>query len=1146
MCGIVAILRRPSRRPPPSARDLLPKLDLALTALGDMGTLAEAAVAVEEVDRALRGVPGVTALLGSPTLAHELGHRLTTLEKELSRLEAALDADVHLVDPTWVEECNANLLRLKDATWAVRHDRLGTAQGVATLAGGRPLPGPLGPGPVHAYTSIECALSSLDRLEVRGRDSAGLHVLVSDHRLDLADPQTRGLMGTRTVDRLFTSLAVREPQGHLSFVYKASAEIGELGDNVATLRRAIAGDHLLRLAVQAPEAQAVVLGHTRWASVGIISQANAHPLDSDEELGPPGPYVVAAINGDVDNHVELAAAAGLHVAPEITTDAKVVPTLVSRRMQAGCGTGEAFRATVATLQGSVAVAASPAADPARLLLAVRGSGQALHVGLAEDAYVVASEPYGLVQETARYFRMDGESGANPGQIAVLDRQRAGTLEGIDRSGYDGNGLPVEPDEVHTAQVTTRDIDRAGYPHFLLKEISEAPTSWRKTLRGKIVEQGDQLRPQLGSDTLPAGLRQRLAGGSVARVVSIGQGTAAVSAQSLAAALRTLLKAPVAVDAMTATELSGFGLADDMSDTLVVAVSQSGTTTDTNRTVDLVRARGACVVGIVNRRNSELVEKSDGVLYTSDGRDVEMAVPSTKAFYAQVAAGFLLAAGLADLLGGGGRRDRGRSGQILRALRQLPDAMDALLAERARIGQAARRHAPRRRNWALVGNGANRIAAHELRIKLSELCYKSIACDITEDKKHVDLSSEPLVVVCAAGLSGPNAADVAKEVAIYRAHKAVPVVIATKGEDRFTSAAEVLEVPAVDPALAFVLSAMAGHLFGYEAALAIDAQAVPLREMRAAIEAVAWSPDGLDPLESLRPRLSEPAGRFLADLRDGQYDGTLEASTAVQVLTLLRYAAGLSPLEDYELDPGRMAPPATAVTPATVVEDLTRALTRAIEELTRPIDAIKHQAKTVTVGISRSEEALYGSRLVRAVLEAGVARSAIGYRALRSLAGLEAAVVAVTGRTSYRIEGSVAEDQATIAVVDKSGVATQIASRADDGPVALRGTKHRAASLREVLVATGHDARNVILVPEVRAGQVTGMTLLHVEFAGRLPPEAARAVLASYLDRLDALVDAVTETEPSFDEDVLAEVAVIDLLTQPVHLLADRWRSQSAP
>src|SRR5207237_8567199 len=93
-------------------------------------------------------------------------------------------------------------------------------------------------------------------------------------------------------------------------------------------------------------------------------------------------------------------------------------------------------------------------------------------------------------------------------------------------------------------------------------------------------------------------------------------------------------APTAVAALAATQLSGFDLDDDMSDTAVVAVSQSGTTTDTNRTVDLVRSRRATVVAIVNRRNSDLVEKADGVIYTSDGRDGEMSVPSPKASCAQ--------------------------------------------------------------------------------------------------------------------------------------------------------------------------------------------------------------------------------------------------------------------------------------------------------------------------------------------------------------------------------------------------------------------------------------------------------------------------------------------------------------------------------
>ncbi len=260
----------------------------------------------------------------------------------------------------------------------------------------------------------------------------------------------------------------------------------------------------------------------------------------------------------------------------------------------------------------------------------------------------------------------------------------------------------------------------------------------------------------------------------------------------------------------------------MSDTLVIAISQSGTTTDTNRTVDLVRARGAAVLAIVNRRNSDLVEKADGVLYTSDGRDVEMSVASTKAFYAQVAAGFLLSLAIAREVGAVARRPPSSTSSSP-ACGTCPPPSRRCSPPGPRSPPPPGPTPPSRRHWAVVGNGPNRLAASELRIKLSELAYKSIACDATEDKKHIDLSSEPLILVCAAGLPPAAAADVGKELAIYRAHKAAPVVIATRGT-AFPSALATIEVPPVHPALAFVLSAMAGHLFGYEAALAIDAQA----------------------------------------------------------------------------------------------------------------------------------------------------------------------------------------------------------------------------------------------------------------------------------------------------------------------------------
>jgi glucosamine--fructose-6-phosphate aminotransferase (isomerizing) len=1146
VCGIVSVLQSDADRTPPALSDVLAVLDAAGARLPFDGSahdlverLVRCAEAVEATDALLRGAPGIVCLAGDPSATALLGAQLDSLWSATEALEADLDAPDTSADE-FLEPINAAVIRLKDAIWAVRRDRLRTADATIDLAGRDASLAAL-----KAFAQIQIALAAIDRLEVRGRDSAGLVVVVRDHGLTTDAPAVRDLWQQRCGDPLYRSMCVREQEGNFCFVYKAAAEIGELGDNTRRIREAIRTDPLLHLALSSDRARALVLGHTRWASVGMISEANAHPLSSEEleRTGPQiGPLCLAVLNGDIDNHADLRVAENVTVPVEITTDAKIIPVLHSRRSAEGLPHSESFRRTVGSFDGSVAIAAVDAAHPGNLLLALRGSGQALYVGLAEDAFVVASEPYGLVEQCSEYLRMDGELPADPGdptsrgQIVVLDDAHAGTLDGLRRFAYNGAELPVDASELHRAQITTRDVDRGSYPHFLLKEIEESPRSFRKTLRGRLVQDGQGLRVVLGTDALPEALRHKLRAGGIRRIVVTGQGTAAVAGQAVAAALRTALDtARIAVETMAAPELSGFGLRPDMSDTLLVAISQSGTTTDTNRTVEVARARGATIVAIVNRRQSDLVDRSDGVIFTSDGRDVEMAVPSTKAFYAQVAAGFLLAAAVAAEVPGA----PGIAEGVLRALRDLPDAMERVIAQRDDIAEIARRHAPYRRDWAVVGNGANRVAAEEVRIKLSELCYKSVSCDVTEEKKHIDLSAEPLIFVCASGLYGSNAEDVGKEIAYFRAHKAAPIVVAGEGEGRYESALEVIWVPSLHPDVAFVLSAMAGHLFGYEAALAIDAQARPLREARVAIEAATEVPsaDGRDPtmvLERLRAPLGPIVVRFLEGLRAGAYDGHLEPSTAVRVASLFRYATGLVPLDAYQLEHGKTG------TPFEVLEDLMEALTAGIDELTRPVDAIRHQAKTVTVGITRADETLMQLSLVRELLGAGVPRDRISFGTLRALAALDAAVEQVTGYTHYTVEGDV-DGEALLRITDRGGIAHDIPSRTERDP-RLRGTKHRVAVERELLIARGHDGRTLIFVPEVKGPDVTGIALLHARFHDRLPADTMRVVLQGYRDRYSALRDLVTETEPTFRDDLLGEISVVDLLINSIQALAELWRT----
>ncbi len=1115
----------------PTAADILALLDAAVAAGKDLNQVSDALMAADQL---LRGDAGMQCMAANPLLAAEMVNRLDKVDAIADTEEARIDA-LH-TDTSTLDSESARLSRVRDASWAIRRDRLRTADAVVALAGDNATPSVLA-----GYLSIQQALSAIDRMEVRGRDSAGISVLVSSPSFASLPTDVVSAIANRSGDPLFTNRSVRHNANTVVFVYKAAAEIGELGDNTRAMRAAVASDSLLRQLLNTPDARVSVLGHTRWASVGIISEPNAHPVSSEEVGITRARVSVAVCNGDVDNHLELVKRHNLQFAEPITTDTKVIPTLVDRGCAAGLSTSDAFLSAVTQFEGSVAIGYCTAEEPDAMYLALYGSGQGMYVGLAEDRFIVASEPYGTVEETTQYVRLDGESPVSAdlpnsrGQVLRLSASGAGTLAGMSMVAYDGTPIALTEQNVATAEVTTRDIDRGDAPHFLLKEIGESPRSFRKTIRGRMSEVDGKLVPDLDASTFPADIAAKLAAGAITRIRVIGQGTAAVAGTSLIPVLTSLVDSSIHVEALTATELSGFAMESDMSDMLVIAVSQSGTTTDTNRTVDLVASRGASVLAIVNRRGSDLASKAHGVYYTSDGRDVEMSVASTKAFYAQVAAGAVLSCAIAQAAG---HVDGDRMHRILTSLVEMPHAMQTVIGQRDAIGVIARQYAPSRRYWAVVGNGPNTVAANEVRIKLSELCYKSISCDVTEDKKHIDLSCEPMILVCAAGLSEGTATDVAKEVAIFKAHKAVPIVVATEGEATFEAAAAVVTVPFADPAIAFVLSAMVGHLFGYEAARAIDELAKPLRQLREVVELVVGrGGSGDSALTRVEREIMAVVPRFFSSLSTGQYDGNLEASTAVRIVSLLRMVTSPNPLMAYQREAEGVA------TPAALLDDLVAALTKGIDELTRPIDAIKHQAKTVTVGISRSEEGLLDRALVRAVLDAGAARDHLSYSTLKVLAALDSAVDSVVGFTRYSIAGDPHTAEASISIADRGGVAATLASRVD-GNASLVGTKRRVADDQEVLVARGRkDNRTVIFVPEVKGAETTGITLLHVAFRDCIAPAAARQVLQGYDRRYDRLVDWVTETEGTFREERLGEVSIADLLILPVSESANLWRTE---
>ncbi|MEV4755472.1 SIS domain-containing protein [Micromonospora sp. NPDC049559] len=1043
-------------------------------------------------------------LATEPRLREELLTRVDGLGGWLDKLDGALDSAGGSWDLDLLEEVQRLARQARDLLWSIENDRVRAAARAAELAGDAI-------GDVRmarAYLAVDTVLDAIDRLEVRGRDSAGVQVWITLDEADLARlPES--LRDRRDGD--YGHGAVTRTAGGLTLVYKRASIIGRLGENVAYLRAAIGADAALREVLALPSARAAVLAHTRWASVGRISEANAHPVDSAPE---PGGYATAVLNGDIDNHLELRETLGLPSdGAAISTDAKLVPVMLARTVGSGAEPVAALAGCLRSYQGSFAIAAHADAEPDRLYLAVRGSGQGLYVGFAPGCFLVASEVYGLVARTDRYLRLDGTARTPDGDTGVvveLRRPGAGGLAALRRYDALAQPLPVGEAELATAGITTRDVTRGAFDHYLAKEITEAPSSFRKSLRGRIADDGERLTAVLGESALPRTLRDRFAAGGIGEVIFVGQGTAAVACRGIANVVRQLLHPAVSVEAMPATELSAWGLRPDMSAACVVAVSQSGTTTDTNRAVDMVRARGAAVLCIVNRRDSDLTHRSDGVLYTSDGRDVEMAVASTKAFYSQVATGAVLGLQLARLCG---RLPGDLEDTLLRALLEIPHQLEELQRDTGRLAEVAQ-VALRHPHWAVVGSGPNRVAAEETRIKLSELCYKSISTDAVEDKKHVDLSAEAFVLVCAAGAPAGQVRDLCKEVDIFAAHRNAPVVIVDRDVDLPWATDWVIRVPPAHPIFAWVLSTAAGHLLAYHTARAIDAKADPLRESLAALEASVDA--GAVALADL-DRACDGLHQFLAECAQGAVRGVLGSDTAVrlaQTALFLRHGGATLP---------------TRITdPADFVREQ---VTAAVDELTRSIDSVMHQAKTVTVGTSRGEEDLLDNLLTATLVEAGADPATMSYPVLVALRAFARVVAGVEGATRYQVNW--APERSTIRATRKIGAAAALASRADN-LTELRGSKRLAVQSRTVrLVRGAHDGRLVLLVPEQTGGRVNGLTLVHVALREAADPAQLTEILDLTGNRLEEIRAAVTETDLEFDGSSLARLPVETVLIGPV-------------
>jgi len=1100
------------------------------------------------------------------------------LKKFLIEEEKNIENNADKFNSLELEIINSRIVLLKDIQWILEKDILSNFGKIVDLSG-KEKAADIKPPEFKKYRKINLLLNALDRLEVRGRDSAGLQItfvpenaelmatVLSDLKKDgLYDAYRERLQAGDLLNgsiQITSKVQVEDKERiKVTFTYKTFSIVGELGRNVRELRRIIRNDRIFRYFAGLESVFETVITHTRWASVGSITEENCHPVSNYKSLPEQYPPITEAainvvLNGDIDNYLVLRSELEMDhniIAPEVTTDTKIIPLQIEKYWKAGNNLEESFRLAVNNFAGSHAIVMTCDLEPGKVFLALKGSGQSIYIGIGKDQYMLSSELYGLIEVMPEFVKMNGEASSTDnkvaaGQIFILDQNSCGGLEGITAYSYDGTEFKLAQNDIQKAQITTRDIDRGDYPHFFLKEISESALSVKRTLRGKYRTEtqkgsGTEVVFNLGEDIIPETLRRRFRESSIKRIMIIGHGTAAVAGIAVAESFERYLKGQnINITARVASELSGFMLKDDLADMLVIPITQSGTTTDTNRAVAMAKERGAFIISIVNRRQSDVTSKSHGVFYTSDGRDIEMSVASTKAFYSQIVAGQILALYFAQL---SGARTDDYIVSELHNLEMAPQLMMRVFSCREQIAAAVKKTYDKK-FWAIVGSGPNKAAADEIRIKLSELCYKTISSDIIENKKHIDLSAEPLILVCAAGNPESVLEDIAKDVAIFKAHKASVVVFAEEGDTRFDKTADaVISIPRAALPLPVILNTLAGHLWGYYAACAIDERAQIFREFRSRVvtELVKRAKMNLSVFDIIADAsfcriINDFYSLFKSQSQSGVFN-VLSGKTIADLLLLLKYASGKLPLQDirqeFKTDDDLANP----------FDLLDVALGTAIDELTRPIDAIRHQAKTVTVGTSRKEKELRG--IIFDLLETlKLSVKNLTYRNIQAIHRIQPAIAMVRGYTLYDIGGldekGHPRENSAITVNAKGGIAASMKSRADHS-TALMGVKRTIVSTGHLYLGRGKtDGAPIMIIPLQETGsQVKRLLLIHIVFNETMNLAGKIEVLGY---RYDDIRNLVNEYNLTWNDHYLDTLSLESLFSESIEGIAGEIKSRNS-
>ena len=525
------------------------------------------------------------------------------------------------------------------------------------------------------------------------------------------------------------------------------------------------------------------IGHTRWATHGEPSEVNAHPHTDDQHR------VVVAHNGIVENYIEVRRRltdAG-HVFRS-ATDSEVIPHLVRHYLDAGHGLVDAVRHAAAELRGAHSIAVMSAADPGTIVAARLGNAGGISIGVGVGENFVASDLPALVPHTTSVVFLA------PGQVAEV---QANNLALFDLSGA---SLSVHPVTVAADAVTAA---KGGYKHFMLKEILEQPEVAMSALRGRVSFDPGEIT----LDEVPLTDREIR---SISRVVLVGMGTSLYAAQLGALYIERLARIPA-----TAEDASEFRYRDPVAtDTLVVAVAQSGETADTLEAMHAASTSGARLIAVVNVAGSQATRVAEGTLMMHAG--LEVGVASSKTFTSSLVCLLLLAAHLGSRRGA---MDGSAMSDLANSLAHLPVLLgDAIQANDDPCVQLAAKYG-RMKRLLFIGRGLLVPIASEGAMKLKEISYIHAEGMTAAMMKHGPIALvDPETPVVALATQHAMRDKMISNINEVLARGGPVLAVATQGDEDIAALADdVLWVPPAPALLEPMVATMPLQLLAYHVA-----------------------------------------------------------------------------------------------------------------------------------------------------------------------------------------------------------------------------------------------------------------------------------------------------------------------------------------